>query len=257
MARQTGGSMRPFSSLEGFDLTTAYAVEGLIRRDREEKGHRVTGRKAGYANRAMWRALKLETLVWAHMYDDTVVSAATGSAWFSVVGIEDARIEPEIVFKFREAPAAGLDAEGLLATVEWIAAGFEIIACPYPDWKFQPADFVAAWGLHRGLVIGTPYAVVAERIPEIVEQLQSFKLQLFCNDVPSGEGAGKNSLRSPALCAAEFATAADANPGSGAVAAGELFSSGTLTQACPIQTGQVWRMEIEGLPLDNLTVCFD
>jgi hypothetical protein len=29
-------------------------------------------RQGGYANKAMWRALKLDTLVWAHMYDDTV-----------------------------------------------------------------------------------------------------------------------------------------------------------------------------------------
>ena len=35
-------------------------------------GHRTVGRKVGYANKAVWRVLKLETLVWAHMYDDTV-----------------------------------------------------------------------------------------------------------------------------------------------------------------------------------------
>jgi hypothetical protein len=35
-------------------------------------GHQTVGRKVGFANKAMWRVLKLETLVWAHMYDDTV-----------------------------------------------------------------------------------------------------------------------------------------------------------------------------------------
>ena len=35
-------------------------------------GIATVGRKVGFANKAVWRVLKLETLVWAHMYDDTV-----------------------------------------------------------------------------------------------------------------------------------------------------------------------------------------
>ena len=29
---------------------------------------RTVGRKVGYANKALWRAFKLDPLVWAHMY---------------------------------------------------------------------------------------------------------------------------------------------------------------------------------------------
>ena len=60
------------SARPGFDLDAAYAVEAALRRAREAAGHRTVGRKVGYANKAMWRVLKLETLVWAHMYDNTV-----------------------------------------------------------------------------------------------------------------------------------------------------------------------------------------
>src|SRR5678810_64132 len=58
-----------------FDLTSAYAVEAELVRLRQMSGRITVGRKVGYANKAVWRALKLETLVWAHMYDDTVVDA--------------------------------------------------------------------------------------------------------------------------------------------------------------------------------------
>ena len=51
-----------------FDLTDAYAVEAEIVRLRTAAGQTTTGLKVGYANKATWRALKLETLVWAHMY---------------------------------------------------------------------------------------------------------------------------------------------------------------------------------------------
>ncbi|HEX7797314.1 MAG TPA: hypothetical protein VF456_23290, partial [Vicinamibacterales bacterium] len=56
----------------GFVLADAYAVEAALAQLRRADGHYAVGRKIGYASRAMWRALKLETLVWAHMYDDTV-----------------------------------------------------------------------------------------------------------------------------------------------------------------------------------------
>ncbi len=68
------------SARPDFDLNTAYEVEATLKRFREAGGHRAIGRKVGYANKAMWRVLKLETLVWAHMYDDTVHYSDSNSA---------------------------------------------------------------------------------------------------------------------------------------------------------------------------------
>jgi 2-keto-4-pentenoate hydratase len=62
----------PSSREGGIDLGTAYAVEAAIADARRASGHRTVGWKVGYADKAMWRALELETLAWAHMYDDTV-----------------------------------------------------------------------------------------------------------------------------------------------------------------------------------------
>lgn len=252
---ESGGTIAPLTSRDGgFSINDAYAAEAEFRRLREAQGRQVVGRKAGYANKAMWRALKLETLVWAHMYDDTVHHSAGGNAVFSLAGIEGARIEPEIVFKLRSVPPAGLSAEAVLEHVEWLAIGFEIIACPYPEWKFQPADFVAAWGLHRALITGEPVAVDAGNIPVLAEQLQSFKLRLLKNGELAEEGAGRNSLRSPALCLAEFAAAVTKQEPLQPLAAGELFSSGTLTAAQPVSAGEVWRAEPEGIGLPELTL---
>ena len=58
------------------------------------------------------------------------------------------KIEPEIVFKLKRPLAAGLDPAATLDAVEWLAPGFEIIDCVFPAWRFTPADFVAAYGLH-------------------------------------------------------------------------------------------------------------
>ena len=254
---KSAGTTLPLSAREeGIDLPTACAVEAEFRRLREEEGRIVAGRKAGYANKAIWRALKLETLVWAHMYDDTVHFSVNGRSVFDLSAGQplDARIEPEIVFKLKHAPDAGLDAAGVLLAVEWLAVGFEIIACPFPGWQFQPADFVAAWGLHRGLIVGPPRAVNTDDIPALTEQLRNFKLRLLKNGQVAAEGAGRNSLLSPALCLAEFAGAVQRQTGCEPIKAGELFSSGTLTSAQPISPRDEWSVELEGLDIPNLTL---
>src|SRR5437763_14844993 len=86
------------SSLEGgLDIDTAYAIEAEIARAKRDAGHRTVGWKVGYANRAMWRALKLQTLVWAHMYDDTVHYADWNDATLSIASMLSPKIQPEIV----------------------------------------------------------------------------------------------------------------------------------------------------------------
>jgi 2-oxo-3-hexenedioate decarboxylase len=240
----------------GFDLDDAYAVEAEIARLRVESGRKIVGRKVGYANKAMWRILKLETLVWAHMYDDTVLFAEGGSAELPRSAFRAPRIEPEIVFKLKLPMAVGgLEAPAALEAVEWVAAGFEIIDCPYPGWQFQPVDFVAAYGLHAALVVGEPKPVETAWVPALTDELGRFKLRLLKNGELVEEGAGKNALRSPALCLAELAGAASRR--SGPLRAGELISTGTLTNAQAVESGETWRVEIDGLAVANVMVRID
>src|SRR5688572_33426616 len=147
----------PLSSRDAaFDLAAAYAVEAELVRLRRADGWTPVGRKVGYANKAVWRALKLETLVWAHMYDNTVRFAAGNAATLDVGRMCSPKIEPEIVLKVRSPLGGATDAADVLKSVEWIALGFEIIDCVFADWKFQPPDFVAAFGLHAALIVGEP-----------------------------------------------------------------------------------------------------
>ncbi len=140
---------------------------------RIDAGRKTTGLKVGYANKAMWRALKLETLVWAHMYDDTVTYTHGSSAGIALPCYESCKIEPEIVFKLKQ-PVAG----DTLEAVEIMAIGFEIIHCPFPEWRFQPADFVASFGLHLALVVGEPMQVEPAQIPALTEELARFKVKV-------------------------------------------------------------------------------
>jgi len=243
----------PSARYEGFDLKAAYAVEAELARMRRDSGHTTVGRKVGFANKAMWRALKLETLVWAHMYDDTVQYAANGEATLSIARMFAPKIEPEIVFKLkRPVGPEETDPAAVLAAVEWLALGFEIIDCVFPGWKFQPADFVAAYGLHAALVVGQPRIVTPDAIAGLVEELPRFKVKLSKNGELVEEGSGRNSLRSPALCLAELSAAITKRPSEEPLEAGELISSGTLTESRLIAAGETWSAEVEGIDLPAL-----
>jgi 2-keto-4-pentenoate hydratase len=246
-------AVAPSARGDGFDLAAAYAVEAELTRMRRQAGHATAGRKVGYANKAMWRVLKLQTLVWANMYDDTVTYANGGAASLAIAGLRAPRIEPEVVVKLKAAPQGG-EADAVLRAAEWIALGFEIVDCPYPEWKFQPADFVASFGLHAALFVGAPLLVGAGGLDALAEQLAAFKILLKKNGELVEEGFGRNALRSPALCVGELASALATQPGQEPLHAGELVSTGTLTNAQPIAAGEQWTVEAEGLDVAGLSL---
>ena len=245
----------PLSSRPGFDLDAAYAVEDRLKKFREMAGHRAVGRKVGYANKAMWRILKLDTLVWAHMYDDTVHYSDNNTASLTLAHPRSLKIEPEIVFGLKQPiTSAGLDATGALECADWLALGFEIIDCPFPEWQFQPSDFVASFGLHAALVVGEKMQLRPELVAELVNELPRFTVRMSKAGAFVEEGSGKNSLRSPALCLSELGAAILRRFPGEPLNAGELISSGTLTAGHLTEKGDHWTAEVHGLDLPSLTL---
>lgn len=244
----------PSAQDPAFDLRAAYAVEAAYVRRRRAAGRRTTGLKVGFANKAIWRALKLETLAWAHMFDDTVMDASSGIASLSLDILRAPKIEPEIVFTLGKPVEHVVDATAALNAVESLALGFEIIDCPYPNWTFQPVDFVAAGGFHTRLFVGPPQRVEPAIVPTLVESLARFTVRLTRNGETVEEGAGRNVLRSPALCLAELVTAMARRPDAEQLAPGDRVSTGTLTESRLIGPGETWAATVEGLDLPTLTL---
>jgi 2-keto-4-pentenoate hydratase len=244
----------PSSRYADFDLANAYAIEAELVRRRKMAGHATAGRKVGYANKALWRMLKLDTVVWAHMYDDTVRYARDSAARLSIARMTAPKIEPEIVVKLKDVArpfdGGAPDASAALAACEWIALGFEIIDCVFPGWQFQPADFVAAYGLHAALVVGSERPIDGA----MVDALPRFTVRLLKNGELAAEGSGRNVLRSPAACLAELAAATLRQPAREPLGGGEIISTGTTTESQPIAAGETWTAELDGLALPPLTV---
>jgi 2-oxo-3-hexenedioate decarboxylase len=77
------------------------------------------------------------------------------------VGLAEPRIELEIIFKLASTPIPGMDETALLACIDWVGHGFEIVQSIFPGWKFSAPDAVAAFGLHGALLIGPRHSIAA------------------------------------------------------------------------------------------------
>lgn len=242
------------SSREGFDLPAAYAVEAELRRRRITSGRTVVGRKVAFANPAVWAKLKLETVAWASMYDDTVQRAQEVDCT-AVPFTYAPKLEPEIVFKLKATVEGDpTDPSAVLNAVEWLSLGYEIVDCPFAAWQFQPSDLVAAYGFHAGLVLGAPTPVTSANIAALAQQLAQFKLKLFKNDTFVEEGGSRNVLGSPALALGELAAAIRRSTWADPLKPGELVSTGSLTTPMLIAPGETWRAELEGLGVAPLVM---
>jgi len=189
------------------------------------------------------------------MYDDTVHQADGNSATLAIPRPRSLKIEPEIVFSLKQPlTSETADAQAALASVDWLALGFEIIDCPFPEWRFLPSDFVASYGLHAALVIGAHLPVDSNMIPKLVDELAQFKVRMFKNNEFVEVGSAKNCLRSPALCLAELGRAIVRRFPAEPLGPGEIVSSGTLTAGHATQAGDEWGCDVEGLSLPCLTL---
>ena len=241
---------------EDFDLDAAYLVAAEMMRVRRNRGSRPVGRKIGFTNRSIWALYGVDAPMWAHVYDDTVSYAKDGKARVSLAGTVSPRMEPEILFKLREPlPVACNDPERLLRAVEWYAHSVEIVHSHF-DWKFKLADATADWACHARLVIGEPRQIREQDIASLARALPEIRAALLKNGVRQIEGSGANVLGSPAYALGFLADLLSEQPFMQPLAAGELISTGTITDALPVKPGETWSTEVIGLPVQNLTIEF-
>ena len=256
-AHDHAGRIAPVTARHAdFDLDAAYQVAAQLMRTRRSRGSRPVGRKIGFTNRSIWPLYGVDAPMWAHVYADTVSYARDGTASVSLAGTVSPRMEPEILFKLRAPIPVGCnDPEQLLRSAEWYAHSVEIVHSHF-DWKFNLPDATADWACHARLVIGEPQAIRDGDIPALARALPALKAALLRDGVRQIEGKGANVLGSPAYALGFLADLLARQPFMQPLAAGEVVSTGTITDALPVKAGETWSTEITGLPVQNLTITY-
>ena len=240
----------------GFDTSAAYAVADLIHAMRLSEGARAVGRKIGFTNPAMWAQYGVSAPVWAYVYDTTVTYLADTSnapATCSLRNFVNPKIEPEIIFHFHSAPPSDGDVAAVLACIDWVAHGFEMVQSPYPDWKFQAADAIAVGSLHARLLVGKRQPVDTLGA-NLQEALAAFTLALSCDGQLLETGKGANVLGHPLSAVKHLMQVLASQSPHQPLQANELVTTGTVTSAYSVQAGQTWQTTLAGMALPGLSV---
>jgi 2-keto-4-pentenoate hydratase len=226
------------------------AAARALHRKRLHEGWRALGRKIGFTNRSIWPTYDVHEPIWGYVYDRTLVHSGNECV-VALDGLMQPRIEPEISFRLKSAPRSSRPDE-LLRCLDWVAHSVEIVQCAQPGWKgLTAAGCTAENGLHGRLVVGAPVPVSG--IPDLAAALPAITLELRRDATAIDRGTGELVLGSPLLA---LGFLVEMLSGEERLAAGEIVTTGTLTDAHAVAPGETWTTEIRGLPLAGLKLSF-
>lgn len=237
------------------DMASAGKITHQVRVLREARGERVVGRKIGFSNRSIWPIYGVDRPMWNYVWDTTLIGDADPERRVDLTGFPEPRIEPEIVFHLAEVPKPGMDETAILACIDRVAHGFEIVQSVFPGWKFTAAQSAAAFGLHGVLILG-PWQDARKDRDTWGQQLADFTVRLRKGGSLVEVGHARNVLGGPLTALRYLVDALEVEPEGAALQPGELVTTGTLTDAHPVVPGDVWSTEFDGIGLTGLQVSF-
>ncbi len=255
-AHEAGSFVEPPSDGRPFNLDDAYRIGAEVARWRLRQGWSFGGWKVGFTNREIWSRWGLDRPIVAPVYTETIVRADPPEPARVPLGTRAApRIEVEVVFGFA-APLTG--------SPDWVALGAELVDCHYEGWRLHPADSVADFGLHAGLVVGpaVPMTGDAWRPSTAAAALRAIAVSLSANGERLARGTGKAVLGSPMNVLRELGGSSAAGSGLAPRMAAYgfpppptqaphpryLVSTGTLTPLVEAQLGTRYEVASDSLP---------
>jgi len=282
-AESTGSLVEPPSISDGLTLDDAYRIGAAIVRNRIDRGWRFRGWKVGFTNRRIWSKWGLDQPILGPVYAETVFDAGAGGS--GALAAQPVRvpagrraalmIEVEVVFGFN---GSGIAARAPAPAPDWVALAAELVDCHYRGWRLHPADAVADFGLHAGLVVGPRITPVDA---DAVAALRDIAASLRAGGECLAEGRGSAVLDGPANVLAElhgplaervagYGVTRGAEPGGSRVSGGSgrvsggsgdaragaaldrgegyLVSTGTLTPLVEARIGVTYEVEADQLP---------
>jgi 2-oxo-3-hexenedioate decarboxylase len=242
----------PSTQRPGLTLDEAFGVADDVRARRIARGERPVGWKIGFTNRTIWDRYHVHAPIWAPVWDTTLQVLDGTVARVALARLCLPRIEPEVVFGFAQPPQPGMDEAALLGCLAWVAHGIEIVQSHCDGWQFTAPDTVADGALHARLFVG-PRRPVSDW-PTLGADLAAMPMGLACDGREVDRGVGANVLDGPLTALRLWVDEMARRTPAWRVAAGDLVSTGTITDAWPIAAGQRWTTHPGDARLPGLTL---
>lgn len=240
------------SQIEGFSLQSAWQVADELLQRRQARGEHIAGWKIGFTNRSIWDRYGVHAPIWGPVWKDGLRLLDSEKATVQLRGLCQPRLEPEIVFGFAAAPRAGMGLDALRGCIEWVAHGFEIVHTHFEGWRFTAPDTVADFALHGRLLVGP--RVAAAGWDRMAEDLTALRIELFEGGQRRDAGQGRVVLDGPLHALQHWLQAMADHTPQWRVEPGHVVTTGTLTDAWPLQPGQHWKTELQVPRLGGLSL---
>jgi len=242
----------PSAEPGGLTLERACAVAQRLAHLRSARGEQRRGWKIGFTNRSIWERYGVHAPIWGPVWDSTAVMLDGTQASVSLAHLSQPRLEPEVVFGFARAPAAGMSLAELQACLAWVAHGFEIVHTHYADWRFTMPDTVADFALHGRMIVGP--RVDVQGWPTLAADLAALRVELACDGVVKDRGVASIVLDGPMQALQQWIDAMAVATPAWRVSPGEFVTTGTITDAWPLLPGQRWQTRLSDARLAPLTL---
>jgi 2-oxo-3-hexenedioate decarboxylase len=230
----------PSRQWPGFDLAAADRVAAETDRRRIAAGEQPRGWKIGFTNRTIWPRYGVHEPIWARVWNTTLTLLDSTEAEVSLAGLVQPRIEPEIVFGLAAELCGDMDDAALAGCMAWVAHGVEIVHTHIEGWRYDgAADPLADFGLHGRLLVGPRVPVAGWTT--LGRDLAALTIVLEHEGREVDRGTGANVLDGPLNALRLWRRAMATRRPATAVCAGEVVTTGTLTDAWPVAPGQRWR----------------
>jgi 2-oxo-3-hexenedioate decarboxylase len=113
----------------------------------------------------------------------------------------------------------------------------------------------AANGVHGALLIG-PRHKIGMQVAEWSEALCAFAIELLCDGRVTDRGRSENVLGGPVSALRHLVGLLARDEINPPLAAGEIVTTGMLTQAMPVRSGETWSTALDGISLAGIRLRF-
>ena len=229
-------------------LQEAYDVAGIVRQRLGQT--EIIGRKIGFTNRNIWNIYNVDQPIWGPITTNSISFFESNFLKIDLSQFCEPRIEPEIVVCLKQTPKDGSETTEIY--LDWIAPGFEIVDSIYPNWKFSLTDAIASGGLHGCLAVGKKFKVNDRTERDLI----NVGVSLYRGGKLEEAGTGANVLDGPVSAIRYLHSGLSKVRNQDALAAGNIITTGTMTDAKPIFSKENWSAKFDGVLQSELNLEF-
>ncbi len=220
-AYDDGEAIDPASVPTSLTVEDGYAIQDAL----AERRGPVAGYKIGFTNDAVQSDFGMDSPIYGRVFADTVRTDGR----FEYGELVDPLIEPEIAFVLDRPLSPPVTRLDVAAASRFAVPAIEIVDSRIEGWEFGAAGAVADNALAARLVVGDPVPV-----GEADLSLEGVEVRVGGGRRTNGVGAA--ALGHPASALAWLADALEEH--GGRLEAGDIVTTGTLTDPLPVAAGE-------------------